>query len=253
MHSDRKIRLLPSERHRNQTDMNPPLQKIRVLSWSDIATTKFSARLEFWAHYKELFPEGIGPAIAAFLNKADDIEATGIHGQADELYQLDCYDVLIAWGHGGDARRDWESAVDPAVRKGRLGLIPLHSIWNRKAWPNITELSGAVSNIGDVREGVRVHVKKCLDIHPILHGVENFEVEDEIYFEPIELAEDVTRLLIGLWENRTSPFAWTREVDQGRIFYLQPGHETTPCYHHPMIQRLLVNGVRWVARHETIT
>lgn len=227
--------------------MSPQQQKIRVLAWSDIHSGKFGQREEHWSKYTQLYPNGIGPAIADSLNRQDDIEATGIHAQADELYELDRFDVLMAWGHGGDAKVDWEPAVDPAVREGRLGLIPLHSIWNRGAWPNITELSGAVSPIGNVREDVDLTVSKLTDDHPILTGVEQFEVEDEIYFEPIELASDVTRLLIGQWAEHTSPFAWCRQVDRGRVFYVQPGHETNPTYSHPMMQRILINGVRWVA------
>jgi len=221
--------------------------KIRVLSWSDIAF-KFSQRPQFWAKYEQMYPQGVGPAIAAFLNETDVIEATGVHGQADELYHLERYDVLIAWGHGGEAKTDWEAAVDPAVRQGQLGLIPLHSIWNRGVWPNITTLSGVASDIAKVREDIPLRVERCIDAHPILDGVDDFDLEeDEIYFEPIELAKDVTRLLIGQWQEHTSPFAWARQVDQGRVFYLQPGHETNASYYHPMMQRLLINGVQWVA------
>jgi len=217
-------------------------EKIRVLAWSDIGSSKFRQRKEFWALYEKTYPRGIGPHIAASLNRVDGIEATGLHGQGEALYHLDQFDVLMAWGHGGDAETGWEPAVDPAVRSGRLGLIPLHSIWNRHAWPNITELSGAVSGIGQVREDVPIRVEKCIGAHPILEGIAEFEVEDEIYFEPLELAADVTRLLVGRWEEHTSPFAWCRTVDQGRVVYIQPGHETNPSYSHPMMEKLLVNA-----------
>jgi trehalose utilization protein len=32
---------------------------------------------------------------------------------------------------------------------------------------------------------------------------------------------------------------------KGKIFYFRPGHETYPTYHHPMVQRIIANGVRW--------
>ena len=31
----------------------------------------------------------------------------------------------------------------------------------------------------------------------------------------------------------------------GKIFYFSPGHETNPIYHDPLIQRVIVNAVRW--------
>ena len=34
---------------------------------------------------------------------------------------------------------------------------------------------------------------------------------------------------------------------RGRIFYFRPGHETLPTYHHPEVQRVIANAVRWAA------
>ena len=31
----------------------------------------------------------------------------------------------------------------------------------------------------------------------------------------------------------------------GKIFYFSPGDQEYPVYHHPDIQRVLANGVRW--------
>lgn len=34
---------------------------------------------------------------------------------------------------------------------------------------------------------------------------------------------------------------------RGRVFYFAPGHESYPIYHHPVVLRVIENGVRWVA------
>ena len=34
----------------------------------------------------------------------------------------------------------------------------------------------------------------------------------------------------------------------GRVFYFSPGDQEFPVYHHPDVQRVLANGVRWAAR-----
>ena len=31
----------------------------------------------------------------------------------------------------------------------------------------------------------------------------------------------------------------------GKVFYLQPGHETCPAYHDANMQRIITNAVRW--------
>ena len=38
----------------------------------------------------------------------------------------------------------------------------------------------------------------------------------------------------------SAPAAATAEV-----FYFQPGHETNPTYHHPVIQKIITNAVHW--------
>ena len=35
---------------------------------------------------------------------------------------------------------------------------------------------------------------------------------------------------------------------RGRIFYFSPGDQDYPVYHHPDVQRVIANAVRWAAR-----
>lgn len=37
----------------------------------------------------------------------------------------------------------------------------------------------------------------------------------------------------------------------GRIFYFSPGDQEYPVYHHPDVQRVLSNAVRWAHGHPT--
>ena len=166
-------------------------------------------------------------------------------GQIEALNRLDRYDVFVAWAHGGPPPA-WDATVGELVRAGRLGLVALHSVWNAHAYPQIAELIGAISGIGPVREGVPIEVEVLCD-HPVTDGVGDFAIEDEIYFEPLEIAADVTHLLRGRWQDHTSPFGWAREVGAGRAVYLQPGHEDCAVYAAPAVRRLLANAVRWVA------
>ena len=40
---------------------------------------------------------------------------------------------------------------------------------------------------------------------------------------------------------------WRR--GSGRVFYFSPGHHSNPIYHHPQIQPLIVNAVKWARPH----
>ena len=166
-------------------------------------------------------------------------------GEIEALNRLDRYQVVIAWAHGGPPPA-WDATLGELVRAGRLGLVALHSVWNHHAYPQIAALMGAVSGIGRVREGVPIDVEVLCE-HPVTDGVGDFAIRDEIYFEPLAVADDVTHLLRGRWQEHTSPFGWAREVGAGRVVYLQPGHEDCPVYAAPEIRCLLANAVRWVA------
>ena len=149
-------------------------------------------------------------------------------GEIGELNRLDRYQVFVAWAHGGPPPA-WDAAVGELVRAGRLGLVALHSVWNHHAYPQIADLIGAVSGIGQVREGIPIDVEVLCE-HPVTDRVGDFTIRDEIYFEPLEIASDVTHLLRGRWQEHASPFGWAREVGAGRVVYLQPGHEDCPVY-----------------------
>jgi trehalose utilization protein len=34
----------------------------------------------------------------------------------------------------------------------------------------------------------------------------------------------------------------------GRVFYFSPGDQDYPVYHHPVVRRVIANGVRWACR-----
>ena len=59
-----------------------------------------------------------------------------------------------------------------------------------------------------------------------------------------------TVVLAGVYDNYTEltrdGLAWT--VENGRVFYFRPGHETFPIYHMPEVKKIVENTVRWLAK-----
>ena len=86
--------------------------------------------------------------------------------------------------------------------------------------------------------------------HPIAQGIpESFELEEEeMYGEPFDIPRPDDNIFISWYsggELFRSGCTWTRGY--GRIFYFQPGHETSPNYHNPYVQRIIRQGIRWAA------
>jgi type 1 glutamine amidotransferase len=80
--------------------------------------------------------------------------------------------------------------------------------------------------------------------HPITRDVSDFEVEDEIYMSAWDPAIHI--LATATWQEKEHPLAWTQPYGAGRVFYTALGH-TAATFARPMMQRLMINGVRWVA------
>lgn len=90
---------------------------------------------------------------------------------------------------------------------------------------------------------VRVEAKD----HPITAGVEDFEIFDEQHTVKYYLDREHLLLRSIARDNLESPAGWWREMGKGRFCYLAPGH-TPDALGHPMMQRLISNGVRWLLR-----
>ena len=197
-----------------------------------------------------LYPDGMHACIAAALNEVPEIQASTAtlqeprHGLPAE--RLAKTDVLLWWGHAahGDVADDVVEDVVAAVWAG-MGLICLHSAHFSKVFKR---LMGTPCSLTWREAGERERIWVTAPNHPICAGVpQNFELDsEEMYGEPFAIPEPDETIMIG-WFQGGEVFrsGVTYRRGAGKVFYLQPGHETYPTYHDPMIRRILRNGVRW--------
>ena len=80
--------------------------------------------------------------------------------------------------------------------------------------------------------------------HPIMEGVENFELDDEIYMSAWDPSIHV--LASARWSGKRHPMAWTQSFGEGRVFYTTLGHGPG-TFERPMMQKLVTNGTLWAA------
>ncbi len=80
--------------------------------------------------------------------------------------------------------------------------------------------------------------------HPLLDGIEAFEITDEQYFVEVDEA-DTDMLLRGeSQEHGQCRVGWAHTYGEGRVCCLTPGH-TLEVLSQPGVQRLIRNAVRW--------
>jgi trehalose utilization protein len=203
---------------------------------------------------RALYPDGMHTTIAASLRAAlgdgADVRTATLqepeHGLADAV--LAETDVLTWWGHA--AHDEVGDAVLARVRQRVLdgmGLVALHSAHYSKIF---ISLMGTSCGLQWRNEGERELVWTVAPGHPVAAGVPQPLVIDaqEMYGEHFDIPQPDELVFISSFaggEVFRSGCAFTR--GRGRIFYFSPGDQEYPVYHHPDVQRVIANAVRWAA------
>lgn len=227
---------------------------IRVTVWNEFEHERKMDEV------RAIYPDGIHAAIAGFLCKQEGLRVRTAtlempeHGLTDDV--LADTDVLIWWSHA--AQHKVSDAVADKVRDCVLrgmGLIVLHSAQKSKPFLRLMGTSGCLL----ARDNDRERLWCCNPTHPIAKDVPpTFALDcEEMYGEFFDIPQPDELVYLG-WFKGGEVFrsGCTFRRGYGKIFYFQPGHETSPTYHNPNIQRILTNAVFWAkpdVRWEKIT
>jgi trehalose utilization protein len=222
---------------------------LRVTIWNEFVHEKANPLVA--ANY----PQGIHQVIAAALSRELGPTATirtatleePEHGLTDKV--LAETDVLLWWGH--KAHDQVADAIVERVAKRvwqGMGYVPLHSSHASKLFCRLMGTS-CMLRWREADEKERIWVVN--PSHPIAEGIDGefFELEkEEMYGEFFDIPPP-DELIFLSWFQGGEVFrsGCTFRRGKGKIFYFRPGHETYPTYHHPTIQRIIANGVRWAA------
>ena len=153
-------------------------------------------------------------------------------------------------------RDEWSISLSADARAGLLGhvrsgggLLAMHgaSICFDD-WPAWRELLGGVwrwdrSSHPPLAEPVPVAV--ATDRHPIVAGVGDFEIVDEVYGF-LDRTDDVVGLMSSPHGGTDHPLLWARTVQGGRVVYDALGHHV-PSYAVPEHRRIVRRAARWAA------
>jgi trehalose utilization protein len=203
-------------------------------------------------HVASIYPEGIHTTIANALREHGGVQVRTAtldepeHGLSEEV--LKATDVLLWWGHQahGEVRDEIVDRVQKAVLDG-MGLIVLHSGHFSKIFKR---LMGTSCDLKWREENDKERLWVVAPEHPIVEGLgEYIEIEhEEMYGEHFDIPAPETLVFVSWFtggEVFRSGCCYSR--GKGKIFYFRPGHETLPTYHHPDVQRVIANAVRWAA------
>ena len=222
---------------------------LRVTVWNEFVHEKTNAAV------REIYPNGIHGEVSGFLKNhfTDRINVRTAtleqpeHGLSDQV--LDETDVLTWWGHAAHDKVDDEIVrrVQKRVLEG-MGLVVMHSGHHSKIFRT---LMGTDCSLRWREAGEKERIWIVNPAHPITDGLDNeyFEIEHtEMYGEFFDIPEPDELIFISWFEGgEVFRSGCTFRRGKGKIFYFRPGHETFPIYKNAIVQRVICNGVKWVA------
>jgi trehalose utilization protein len=198
----------------------------------------------------EIYPKGIHGCIADALAVDADVEAATAtlempeHGLNEQ--RLQATDVLVWWGHAAHHKVD-DAIVDRVQQRvlQGMGLIVLHSGHHSKIF---RRLMGHGCDLMWREAGEKERLWVCNPGHAIAKGLPAwFDLpHEEMYGEPFGIPNpDEVVFLSWFAGGEAFRSGLTFRRGGGKIFYFRPGHETYPTFHHPLVQQVLRNAVKW--------
>lgn len=175
-----------------------------------------------------------------------------VDGALADLDQVDLLVVNIGAPHDADAD------ADAAVRAGVLTYlerggptlvqhVSVTSLPGLREWEAIvggTWVQGTTMHPDLDLAHIRVHSGR----HPIVTGLEDFDVEDERYTY-LRVARDVVPLLAHEHEDGEYPLLWARQYDDARVVYDALGHDAR-SFRSAAHRQVLRNSIDWLLRRE---
>jgi type 1 glutamine amidotransferase len=127
-------------------------------------------------------------------------------------------------------------------RERPVGFVGLHgvttSFQESNDWKRL--IGASFISHPDMGPAYRFTVKDAS--HPVMDGVTDFDLVDELYFSEVHARFSV--LLSCRYEGIERPVAWHKQYGRGKVFYLALGHDVVQLGNEH-VRRMIANGVRW--------
>lgn len=166
------------------------------------------------------------------------------------------YDVVVLYDMEQDAPETQRRNLMDFVRAGG-GVVALHhALASLPQWKEFHDLIGgaylqraeAGRPASTYQHDVRMRIHVADRAHPVTRGIEDFEVEDEVY-GGLWVSPDARVLLTTDHPASSKAVAWAMTNANARVVAIQPGHGE-PAFADASYRRLVIQAIRWAARRD---
>jgi len=183
-----------------------------------------------------------------------------VQPQANELIaspEVNKYDVLVFYDMADSISVAQQEAYIRLLKKGASMIFLHHALVSYQDWPEFLQIVGGqyhtrpvLVNGDTLKAGyhhdVNIPVKVEDRKHPVIRGIDDFEVVDEVYSD-VEILPRVKPLLSTTHPESMHYLAWVNRYGNSDVICIQLGHGPS-CYTNPNFRRLIQQAILWSAK-----
>lgn len=162
------------------------------------------------------------------------------------------YDALVFYDMFQEITDDQKAAYLDLLEKGKGMLFLHHSLVSYQQWPEFRQIIGGkyllenegVNPKSTYKHDVSIDVHIAKASHPIVKGMSDFTIFDEVYGSFL-VNSNVDVLLTTKHPESTKEIGWCHTNMNSRIVYLQGGHDHH-AYENANFRKLVKNAIDWV-------
>jgi type 1 glutamine amidotransferase len=186
----------------------------------------------------------MGPIYEKFLTEAGFEVVLTENRDAFKAETLDPFDVVVCYTTGENLTEEQAQGLLHGMAHKGIGFVGVHS-----AADSFKETPGFINMVGGKFLSHPSYwpslAFKVLDHHhAVMKGVEDFEMEEELYL--METYGHFDLLMSAWWQGFERPITWVKPYGHGRVLYTALGHDKQQT-ENPNFQKIVINGVRWAA------
>lgn len=196
-----------------------------------------------------------------FFQVFDDIEnitwEKAIQPRANEMIEngtADEFDVLLFYDMFDEISEKQKQAYISLLEKGKAMIFTHHALVSYQDWPEFKKIIGGKYHredngsgfVSDYEHDVDVNVEITDTKHPIVKGIKDFTIHDEIYGN-CEILPTVKPLLETSHPKSMKYVAWINPYKNSNVIYFQLGHDKY-AYKNPNYRRLIEQSIFWIVQ-----
>lgn len=180
------------------------------------------------------------------------------HPNANKFYESNLaenFDVFVFYDMNQQISAYEKNNFCELVAAGKPMVFLHHSLVSYQDWPEFEKIIGGKYHKeaelkGDTlipastyQHDVQIEIKLEMPTHPILSGLQNFSLQDEVY-GGFTYLPDIKPLLSTNHPGSSRYIAWINECGNSKVVYIQPGHDHH-AFNNENYRRLLYQAIKW--------